>query len=85
MHEMGIADSILSAVRTEAERHPGARVRTVGLRIGEYAGVDSESLRFCFDVLKKDTGFEGATLEIETRPEAVDLDLCYLELEDGEK
>ena len=48
MHEMSIATSILTAVTTEAARYPGSRARRVGVRIGELAGIDPESLRFCF-------------------------------------
>ncbi len=40
MHEMSIATSLLDAVGREAQRHPGARVLKVGVRIGEWAGVD---------------------------------------------
>ena len=65
MHEMGIATSVLDAARKEVAGRPGARVVKVGLRIGEWAGVDTESLRFCFDVLAKDDAAEPPTLEIE--------------------
>jgi hydrogenase nickel incorporation protein HypA/HybF len=81
MHELGIADSILGAVKTEAARYPGSRVLKVGLRIGEWAGVDAESLRFCFDALKKDTDLAAAELDIDFRPAATDLELSHLELE----
>ena len=66
MHEMGIATSVLDAARKEAELHPGAKVLKVGLRIGEWSGVDPESLRFCFEALV--TGCEDApALEIDFR------------------
>jgi hypothetical protein len=51
MHEMGIAASVLKAVREENVRYPGRRAVKVGLRIGEFADVDTESLRFCFEAL----------------------------------
>ena len=35
MHEMGIAYSVLAAVRTEAARCPDKAPRKVGVRIGE--------------------------------------------------
>lgn len=65
MHEMGIANSILEAVRTEARRRPGSRATRVGVRIGELAAIDVESLRFCFDALILETDLEGLALEIE--------------------
>ncbi len=55
MHEMGIADSVLTAVIAETARYPGNRACKVGLRIGELAGIDPDSLRFCFDALIKDS------------------------------
>jgi hydrogenase nickel incorporation protein HypA/HybF len=63
MHEMGIASSVLEAVRAEAARHSGAQPRKVGLRIGELAAVDPSALEFCFEALIRET--ELAELEIE--------------------
>jgi hydrogenase nickel incorporation protein HypA/HybF len=65
MHEMGIANSILEAVRTEARRYPGSRPTKVGVRLGELAAIDPESLRFCFDALILETDLQGLTLETE--------------------
>ena len=68
MHEMGIANSVLEAVRKEMRRYPEARPAKVGLRIGEMAAVDQESLRFCFEALTAGTDVEGLQLEIELCP-----------------
>ena len=65
MHEMGIASSVLETAHREAAKRPGARVLKVGLRIGEWAGVDPESLRFCFDALVRGEGIHSPALEIE--------------------
>ena len=67
MHEMSIASSMLEAVRTESARHK-AHVLAVGVKIGEIAGVDSESLRFCFDALVQDTDLAPLSLQIERLP-----------------
>ena len=88
MHEMGIASSVLEAVHQELHRYPGRRATKVGLRIGEYAGVDRESLQFCFEALVKGSELEPLELEIELCG-AVDgyrgdeLEFKYLELEDA--
>jgi hypothetical protein len=37
-------------------------VLAVGVKIGELAGVDSESPRFCFDALVQDTGLPPLSL-----------------------
>ena len=67
MHEMGIASSVLDAVRTEVLRRPGAKPARVGLRVGEWSGVDTESLRFCFDALVAGSDLAGLQLDLEYR------------------
>ncbi len=69
MHELGIAQSIVEVVEREAAKHPGAAVRLVSLQIGEFSGVDTESLSFCFACVVKDTDLESARLEIERTPD----------------
>jgi len=76
MHEMGIANSILEAVATELRRYPGARASKVGVRIGELAAIDADSLRFCFDALARDTDLEGLQLQIEACPRRHRCDPC---------
>ena len=78
---MGIASSVIEAVRAEAARRPGARITKVGMRIGELSGVDRESLSFCYEALVKDTELESAVLAIEDAS-SDELDLSYLELEE---
>jgi hydrogenase nickel incorporation protein HypA/HybF len=68
MHEMGIANSIMDAVRTEMLRYPDSRAERVGVRIGELAAVDPESLQFCFEALTRETDLDGLELEIEYCP-----------------
>ncbi len=68
MHEMSIAMSILEAVEAEAERHGGGRVLKVGLKIGEWSGVDPEALRFCFEALAAGQETTAPALEIDFRP-----------------
>ena len=82
MHEMSIADSILDAVRSESSRHGGAHVTKVGLLLGELAGVDRESLSFCFDALVQGTELEPLELDIEFRQSVDELKLHYVELEE---
>lgn len=90
MHEMGIAASIIESVHKELHRYPQHRATRVGLRIGEFAGVDRESLKFCFEAQVKGTEFEPLDLEIEwCRVEdgrrGDELDLAYVELDDAPK
>jgi len=68
MHEMGIANSILEAVAKELRRYPGSRASKVGVRIGELAAVDPDSLSFCFEAITRDTEFEALVLEVDFVP-----------------
>jgi hydrogenase nickel incorporation protein HypA/HybF len=68
MHELGIANAIIEAVRTEAEKRPGSRIMKVGVRIGEMAGVDPDALSFGFEALVTGTDLEPLSLAIESRP-----------------
>ena len=80
MHEVGIANGILDAVRKETEARKPARAVKVGVRIGEMAGIDPQSLAFSFEVLVKGSDLEPLDLVIE--PGALDeLEFAYLELE----
>ena len=63
MHELSIAESILNGVRTELLRYPGARPTKVGIRIGELAAVDVDSLTFCFEAVVHGTEWESLQLD----------------------
>jgi hydrogenase nickel incorporation protein HypA/HybF len=65
MHEVGIAASVLEAVRAEVATRPGTRAVSVHLRIGELAGVDPDSLRFGFDALVKDSDLDPLALQVD--------------------
>ncbi len=65
MHELAIANSVLEAVRVEAERRPGVRLLKVGVRLGELAGVSADALSFCFESLVRGTELEPLALDIE--------------------
>jgi hydrogenase nickel incorporation protein HypA/HybF len=68
MHEIGIANSILEAVKTEMHSRPKSAPRKVSVRIGELSSVDPQALRFAFDVLKADDDCASLELEIEVCP-----------------
>jgi hydrogenase nickel incorporation protein HypA/HybF len=68
MHEMGIANSVLDAIRTEMLRYPGSYPCKVGVRIGEMAAIDPEALRFCFEAMILETDLASLELAIELCP-----------------
>jgi hydrogenase nickel incorporation protein HypA/HybF len=76
MHEMGIANSVLDAVRAEAGRFPNGHIHKVGVRIGELAGVDPDAMSFCFEALVRGTDLEPLALEIEYCPRCAQCRAC---------
>lgn len=68
MHEMALAESILTTLEEQAKAQDYARVKAVRLEIGPLAGVEIEALRFSFDVVARNTLADGARLDIETHP-----------------
>jgi hydrogenase nickel incorporation protein HypA/HybF len=81
MHEVGIANSILEAVRKEMLPYPDAKPVKVTLKIGAMSGVDRNSLSFCFEAITRGTLYEPMLLSIEDAP-ADELELKNLELEE---
>jgi len=61
---MSIAESVLQIIEDKARSDGYAKVNAVWLEIGQLAGVETESLRFCFDVVARDTVARDARLEI---------------------
>lgn len=68
MHEATLAENILNIALAAAEQNHAAKVFTVGLTLGEMAGVEVEALTLAFDVLKKNTPANDARLAIKRVP-----------------
>jgi hydrogenase nickel incorporation protein HypA/HybF len=64
MHEMSLCEGILQVLEDHAGKQGFQRVKTVWLEIGGLAGVETEALRFNFDVVMKGSLADGAKLEI---------------------
>lgn len=65
MHEMSLAEGVMQVVEEAAQARP---VRTVWVEIGQLAAVETEALRFAFEVVKRGTVADGAELQIIDRP-----------------
>jgi hydrogenase nickel incorporation protein HypA/HybF len=65
MHELGITQSIIDACSAEAQ---GTTVARVTVEIGCLCGVQSDAMRFCYDVCAQGTSLEGSVLDIEAVP-----------------
>jgi len=76
MHELAIADAVLSMV---LEQVPDRRVSRVGMRIGHLRQVVPSALEFSFALVSNDTAAHGANLEIEPVPVSVWCEDCSAE------
>ena len=65
MHELSIAHGLVETVVDALADKPDLRVTVVNLQLGVLAGVEEESLRFCFDIATADTRLAGSRLAIE--------------------
>ena len=68
MHELSIAESIISTVRSEMESNSYVTVSGIGLRIGEMTDIVEDSLRFGLEAFTKGTNLEGVEVTIEIIP-----------------
>jgi hydrogenase nickel incorporation protein HypA/HybF len=64
MHELAICESLLGVIEEQAKTQHFCRVCRVRLEIGPFSGVETEALRFGFDVVTKGSIADGAELEI---------------------
>jgi hydrogenase nickel incorporation protein HypA/HybF len=73
MHELAIADAVLTmALEQAADR----RVARIGMRIGHLRQIVPSALRFGFEMVAHDTRAQGAELEIDHIPVAVWCERC---------
>lgn len=64
VHEMGICDGIVRAAVEAAEEAGATRINAIEVTVGELTEVVAEPLQFAFDVLRKGTLAENATLSV---------------------
>jgi hydrogenase nickel incorporation protein HypA/HybF len=64
MHEMSLCESILQTLEQQAAVQNYHKVKTVWLEIGSLAGVETNALRFSFDIVVQGSLAEAAKLEI---------------------
>jgi len=65
MHEFGLCEGVLDAVR---QRAAGRKVAGIRVRFGVRHAVDSESLTQAFSMIAEGTEAAGATVELVTVP-----------------
>lgn len=68
MHEMALAEGILQVVEDAIRDRDVSRVSEIRLEIGALAGVELEALRFCLDVVLRDSLAEDAQVGLDLIP-----------------
>lgn len=68
MHELAIAQSIVSTVEREIERRNLSSVQKIVVRIGALSGILADALAFSFEAITLDTPLQNTKLEIENVP-----------------
>lgn len=70
MHELTLAQGIISLIEQQAAEAGFTQVRVVRLEIGAFGGVEEEALRFCFGAAARGTAAENAELDVVHLPGA---------------
>jgi len=65
MHEMSVAQGLLSILEAQAKAHAIARVTRIRLKIGRLRGLDPRQLRLAFEALAEGSLADGAAFDIE--------------------
>jgi hydrogenase nickel incorporation protein HypA/HybF len=76
MHELSIADAIVTIASRHAKGRPVSRVE---VRVGHLRQVVPDSLRFAFELITAGTELEGAELALEEVPARVVCKACEQE------
>ncbi len=66
MHELALSQSIVDMIVESARREGIQKVTRVDIEVGAAAAVEADALRFCFDVVSRETALAGAELVIDT-------------------
>jgi Zn finger protein HypA/HybF involved in hydrogenase expression len=81
VHELSLALEICRIAEHQAGTEATACIITVGVEVGDDAGVEPANLEFCLEALLAQPPFQGAHAAITRAPGDV-LRVSYLEIED---
>jgi hydrogenase nickel incorporation protein HypA/HybF len=79
MHELSISQNIIEIIKENVTENELSKVNKVIIEIGEVSGILPDSLIFCFDIMKLDTPFSSAKMEIKNIPFVVLCNKCKTE------
>lgn len=76
MHELSIAQDILSIIKQNVPHEEFKNIRCVNVKIGDMAGVVPQSLEFCFQAITSETEMKDAVMVIEKIPFVIKCSSC---------
>ena len=76
MHEGHFTAQIVEAIVRELKKHPGRKVESVTVKVGDAYHLMPDSVLMHYDLLTKSTDLEGATLQLLEEPVQVVCDQC---------
>ncbi len=85
MHELSLAQNVISIVGEEAARHDLAKIEALRLRIGIFRGVVPELLQTCMEIASQGTVAEGARMDLEVVEGRARCPDCALEFDVEER
>lgn len=68
MHEMSLCESLVQLIEEQAESQQFNHVTKVFVEVGALAGVELDAIRFCFDIVCRDSVASDAKLVITELP-----------------
>lgn len=68
MHEASIAQNLLEVALEKAKDYKANKITLIRIKVGEFAGVNQEALKFAFENFTKQTIAEKASLQIIPSP-----------------
>jgi hydrogenase nickel incorporation protein HypA/HybF len=81
MHELSLANRLVTLAEETARQADAKRVTAVTLRVGMLSGVAVEALRFAYDIATAGTLLAGSRLQVQPVPVVVFCPRCQREIE----
>jgi hydrogenase nickel incorporation protein HypA/HybF len=76
MHEGQFTEKIVAAILEELKKHPGARIRSVQVKVGEVYHLVLESVLMHFEIAVKGSALEGVELDLQEEAMRVKCQQC---------
>lgn len=81
VHEVALAEAVWRQVTAEMARHEGHRLLAIRLVVGGFSGADPESLQFAIELMRTDSAWPEAAIEMRSEPLALVCRRCRREFE----